>query len=74
VFDALDQAEQLLSLLDAAAPDPLGKITIPASKNTAKSGNSSRSNTRGRLKADRVAQDARRVRDREVIKSTTRSL
>ncbi len=70
----VSSSAQLLSLLDAATPDPLGKITIPASKNTANSGKSSRSNTRGRVKADRVAADARRVRDREVIKSTTRSL
>jgi hypothetical protein len=46
---------QLLSLLDAAAPGPGGKITIPASRSTSNWRNSSRMNTAGRLKADREA-------------------
>jgi len=62
---------QLLSMLDAAAPGPGGKITIPASNSTASPGNSSRNKVRGRWKADRRAADARRMRDRRVIKLTT---
>jgi hypothetical protein len=43
---------QLLSMLDAAAPGPGGKITIPASSRTTYSKNSSRINADSRLKAD----------------------
>ena len=50
---------QLLSLLDAAAPGPGGKIVIPASKSPRNWRNSSRINAAGRLKADRGAVDIR---------------
>ena len=60
-----------LSMLDAAAPGPGGKITIPASKSTGSPGNFSRNKVRSRLKADRRAADTRRIRDRRVIKLTT---
>jgi len=52
---------QLLSMLDAAAPGPGGKITIPPSKSAS---NSSRTNAGGRLKAGRVTVDTRDVRAR----------
>jgi hypothetical protein len=54
---------QLLSMLDAAAPGPGGKITIPASKRASNSSNSSRTNAGGRLKANRGTADTH-VRDR----------
>jgi FecR protein len=46
---------QLLSLLDAAAPGPGGKVTVPASKSTNRSRNSI--NAGGRVKSDRGASD-----------------
>jgi len=55
---------QLLSLLDAAAPGPGGKITIPPSKSATNSSNSRRTNAGGRLKADRGTVDTRHARDR----------
>ena len=55
---------QLLSLLDAAAPGPGGKITIPASNRSTDSRNSSRINADGRLKGDGSTVDMRHVRDR----------
>ncbi|MEP6709582.1 MAG: hypothetical protein ABJB32_05565, partial [Verrucomicrobiota bacterium] len=55
----VNSSEQLLSLLDGAAPGPGGKITIPASKATSNSTNSSRINAAGRLNADRRAVDIR---------------
>jgi hypothetical protein len=67
----VSSSAQLLSLLDAAAPDAGGKITIPASKSSGSPGNSSRNNVGGRVKADRGAAHPRRMRDRRVINSTT---
>jgi len=55
----VSSTEQLLSLLDAAAPGPGGKITIPASKTTSTSRNSSGINAAGRLNAGRRAADIR---------------
>jgi filamentous hemagglutinin len=55
---------QLLSMLDAAAPGPGGKITIPASNRTTHSRNSSRINAVGRLKANRGTVETRHARDR----------
>jgi FecR protein len=55
---------ELLSLLDAAAPGPGGKISIPASKSASNSRNSNRRNADGRLKANRSTVDTRHLRDR----------
>jgi len=55
----VNSTDQLLSLLDAAAPGPGGKITIPASKITSNSRNPSRINGAGRLKVDAGALDIR---------------
>jgi hypothetical protein len=52
----------LLSLLDHAAPDPGGKITIPNSKCLTDSRNSSRLNADHVLKADSGAMDSRHPR------------
>ncbi len=46
---------QLLSLLDAAAPGPGGKVTVPAPKSTSNSRNSI--NAGSRVKSDRGAVD-----------------
>jgi hypothetical protein len=64
----VSSSAQLLSLMDAAAPDRDGKIRIPASKSSSSPGNSSRV---GRLKAGRGVAHPRRMRDRRVINSTT---
>jgi hypothetical protein len=61
----------LLSLLDAAAPGPGGKITIPGSNSAS---NSNRTSTGGRLKAGRGTVDTRHACDRALINSTTRTL
>ena len=58
----VNSSEQLLSLLDGAAPAPGGKITIPASKTTSNSTNSGRINAANRLNADRRAADIRDAR------------
>ncbi len=55
----VSSTDQLLSLLDAAAPGPGGRITIPASKRTSNGRNSSGINAAGRLNADRRALDIR---------------
>ena len=55
----VSSTDQLLSLLDAAAPGPGGKIVIPASRNTSHSINPNRTDTALRLKADRGAVDIR---------------
>jgi hypothetical protein len=55
---------QLLSMLDAAAPGPGGKITIPASQSVSNSSNSNRRNADGRVKADRGTVDTQHARDR----------
>ena len=55
----VNSTDQLLSLLDAAAPGPGGKITIPSSKITSNSRNPSRINGAGRLKVDAGALDIR---------------
>jgi len=53
----VSSTDQLLSLLDGAAPGPGRKITIPASRSVRNSRNPSRINAAGRLKADRGALD-----------------
>ena len=53
----ISSTDQLLSLLDGAAPGPGGKITIPASKTTSNWRNSTRLNAAGRLNPDRRAVD-----------------
>ena len=55
----LSSTDQLLSLLDAAAPGPGGRITIPASKRTSSGRNSNGINVAGRSKAGRGAVDMR---------------
>jgi len=55
----VSSTDQLLSLLDNAAPGAGGKITIPASRSASGSRNSSRINAAGRLKVDRAAVDMR---------------
>jgi hypothetical protein len=65
----VSSSDQLLSMLDGAAPGPGGKITIPPSKVTSNSRNSSGVNAAGVLKADRRATDVRQMRDRGVINS-----
>jgi hypothetical protein len=45
----VSSSDELLSLLDGAGPGPGGRITIPASKSTSNSRNSSRINAAGRL-------------------------
>jgi hypothetical protein len=52
-------SDELLALLDRAAPGPGGKITIPASKNTNKLRNSSRIAAANRLNVNRRAMDMR---------------
>jgi hypothetical protein len=58
----VSSSEQLLSLLDGAVPGPGGKITIPASKTTSNSTNSSPINVADRLNAARRAADIRDAR------------
>ena len=53
----VSNSAELLSLLDAATPGPGGKITVPASKSTSNSRNSSQINAGGRVKSDRGAVD-----------------
>jgi FecR protein len=48
----VSNSAELLSLLDAATPGPGGKITVPASKSTSNSRNSS--NAGSRVKSDRM--------------------
>ena len=61
----INSTDQLLSMLDDAAPGPGGKITIPPSKSTSNSRNSNRIdvanrlNAGSRLNADRRAMDMR---------------
>ncbi len=61
----VSSSDELLSLLDGAAPGPGGKITIPRSKSTSNSRNSNRTDVADRLKAgsrvnaDRSAMDMR---------------
>ena len=61
----VSSSDELLSLLDGAAPGPGGKITIPPSKNASNSKNSNRADAAGRLNAasrlnaDRRAMDMR---------------
>jgi hypothetical protein len=55
----VSSTDALLSLLDGAAPDAGGKITIPASRSASYSRNSSRINAAGRWEADRDAMDIR---------------
>ncbi len=50
----LSNSAELLSLLDAAAPGPSGKVTVRASKSTSNSRNSSRINAGSRVKSDRA--------------------
>lgn len=57
----VSSTDQLLSLLDAAAPGPGGKIVIPASRSTSHGKNSSRMNVAARVKADRGAVGIRRT-------------
>jgi hypothetical protein len=52
-------SDELLALLDRAAPGPGGKITIPASKNTNNLRNSSRIAAANRLNVNRRAMDMR---------------
>ena len=56
----VNSTEQLLALLDGASPGRNGRITIPASRATSNSRNSSQIiNAAGRLNADRRAEDIR---------------
>jgi hypothetical protein len=53
-------SDELLSMLDAAAPDPGGKITISAPKITSNTRNSNRTDPAGRLNvAERLNADRR---------------
>jgi hypothetical protein len=62
----INDSGQLLSLLDAAVPGADGKVAITVSKNTSHSRNSVRSNTHGRLRANRVGGNGRRMRDHQI--------
>ena len=56
----VSSSDQLLSMLDGAATGPGGKITVPASKTTSNSRNSSGINAASRLNAvDRLNADRR---------------
>jgi len=66
-------SDELLSLLDDAAPGPGGKITIPPSKNASNSKNSNRIDAAGRLNAgSRLNADRRAMNMRTASSSLMR--
>jgi hypothetical protein len=62
-------SDELLSLLDGAAPGPGGKITIPPSKNASNSKNSNRTDPAARLNAGSRANVDRRAMDMRTASS-----
>lgn len=69
----VSSSDELLSLLDRAAPGPGGKITIPPSKTTSNSRNSNRTDVADRLKGgSRVNADRRAMNMRTASSSVTR--
>jgi hypothetical protein len=69
----VSSSDELLSLLDRAAPGPGGKITIPRSKSTSNSRNSNRTDVADRLKAgSRVNADRHAMDMRTASSSVTR--
>jgi hypothetical protein len=66
---------ELLSLLDGAAPDSNGKVTISGSKSTSgNSANSGRTNANALLRADRRAMDIQHMRDRNATRAGGRRI
>ena len=63
-------SDELLSLLQDAAPGPGGKITIPASKNTTNLRNSSRTDAAARLNASNRSNVNRRAIDMRTASSS----
>ncbi len=71
----VSSSDELLSLLDGAGPGPGGRITIPASKSTSNSRNSSRINAAGRLNTgNRLNVDRRALDMRTASSSAIRRL
>ena len=63
-------SDELLSLLDDAAPGPGGKITIPPSKGASNARNSNRTNVPGRLNAGSRVNVDRRAMDMRTASSS----
>ena len=66
----VSSSDELLSLLDRAAPGPGGKITIPRSKGTSNSRNSNRTDVADRLKAGSRVNADRRAMDMRTVSSS----
>jgi len=66
----VSSSNELLSLLDRAAPGPGGKITVPPSKSTSNSRNSNRTNVAGRPNAGSPSNVDRRAMDMRTASSS----
>lgn len=66
----VSSSDELLSLLDRAAPGPGGKITVPTSKSTSNSRNSNRTNVAGRSNAGSRSNIDRRAMDMRTASSS----